>query len=819
MNKFVVLLLLCLLPVVASASVTINSKPIPDTTNTSYIAWAERLIGTYMDSTTVDTVQFSHFAYDVDTTLGSPALLQYITDHGGSGGSGSEDTLIFNDGSSEYSIVADRIKVKEGTGIDLQREDSTGYDVIRIVATVDSVGKALADAAGNVFTTTYLQTATAEATYETITNVGFIGDDTTNFKLAYDSVYSWSATNGAKADTSVGGAVAAYVANHSSGVWTSISVDSIDWEVNADIGLRIIRDTVNDTTVIEVPSGVLVIRGGGSGIPQFDSLAVPADGYIVFGTTQLTKEMADSLASYTASGLGAGGSGSEDSLYINDGSSQYSILNNNLKILEGSGLDIQREDSTSYDVFRFVVTIDSVGKALSDASGNTITSTYATITNVDKIADDTTNWNTVFTDYSDGFEDGKVANNITVDLATAAINDSSGSDIYTKYLAIADVGPFIDTTTTDTIAHAFIAIYDSSGASIYDTYLPSSTAASTYETVTNVGKIGDDTATWKAVAAAFDTNYAQITATVAIIAGQTIDGDEDIISETELDAWLVPITDDTSNWILAYDSIISWRTNGAPLDTTNTAFTTYWSNNFSAADGLWDTTSSKAIIQYAFSTDTSVVITSGTEITTVTSGTNDTLKLEAPYIVLNATAAGNPTFSFGGGRVLDSVMWYDSLLVMVDASRFMQFELPIVYSRYLAPSDSLFLTHPFMDTTTFYDGFLYANGTYEGSDVDYVLVGGSVPFNISAETLYVSYRTTDASAANVAIDSLYLIVNGAKVDSADVALASLTTATHKWFLNSRSISTGDDIRVQLKSYLDQDESIVTVKSVKIGGVY
>jgi len=49
------------------------------------------------------------------------------------------------------------------------------------------------------------------------------------------------------------------------------------------------------------------------------------------------------------------GSGTQDSLSIFDGSTYYSILNNLLKIKEGAWLDIQREDSTDYDVMRFVV--------------------------------------------------------------------------------------------------------------------------------------------------------------------------------------------------------------------------------------------------------------------------------------------------------------------------------------------------------------------------------------------------------------------------------------------------------------------------------
>lgn len=48
-------------------------------------------------------------------------------------GGGSADTLIINVSGVEYSIVANRIKLKVGTGIIYTREDSTDYDVIYII--------------------------------------------------------------------------------------------------------------------------------------------------------------------------------------------------------------------------------------------------------------------------------------------------------------------------------------------------------------------------------------------------------------------------------------------------------------------------------------------------------------------------------------------------------------------------------------------------------------------------------------------------------------------------------------------------------------
>lgn len=52
-----------------------------------------------------------------------------------------------------------------------------------------------------------------------------------------------------------------------------------------------------------------------------------------------------------------GGGGSVDTIYIHDGSTYYDNIANQLRIKEGAGLDIQREDSTDYDVIRLVVSL------------------------------------------------------------------------------------------------------------------------------------------------------------------------------------------------------------------------------------------------------------------------------------------------------------------------------------------------------------------------------------------------------------------------------------------------------------------------------
>lgn len=51
----------------------------------------------------------------------------------GSGSGGTNDTIKINDGAAEYSSINNQLKIKEGTGIDIQREDSTTYDVLRFV--------------------------------------------------------------------------------------------------------------------------------------------------------------------------------------------------------------------------------------------------------------------------------------------------------------------------------------------------------------------------------------------------------------------------------------------------------------------------------------------------------------------------------------------------------------------------------------------------------------------------------------------------------------------------------------------------------------
>lgn len=83
---------------------------------------------------------------------------------------------------------------------------------------------------------------------------------------------------------------------------------------------------------------------------------------------------------------GAGG-GSGDTLIVNVGGTEYSIVSDRIKAKSGTGIAFTREDSTQFDLWRIAFdstgvvvsrakAADSAGKATNDGAGNAITTTY-----------------------------------------------------------------------------------------------------------------------------------------------------------------------------------------------------------------------------------------------------------------------------------------------------------------------------------------------------------------------------------------------------------------------------------------------------------
>lgn len=169
-----------------------------------------------------------------------------------------------------------------------------------------------------------------------------------------------------------------------------------------------------------------------------DSIGVDVDGgafdsYLYPAYLREGSNITFTVAGDTLTVAGSAGSGSVDTIYIHDGSTYYDNIADQLRIKEGSGLDIQREDSTSYDVIRLVVSLGT------DISWSELTSA--------------------------------VQDSFGVLLDTASIKDSLDV-LRGEFMASANLGNFIDTITTDTIPHANFA--DSSGK-IDTTYTPFTT--------------------------------------------------------------------------------------------------------------------------------------------------------------------------------------------------------------------------------------------------------------------------------------------------------------------------------------------------------
>jgi hypothetical protein len=256
--------------------------------------------------------------------------------------------------------------------------------------------------------------------YVVVADFAKITDDTTNFKVAYDSVSAWDNRGYPDATVSLKGIASFATANFSvtsgavsiksGGVgWTELTQagkDSIQVRQNAaqvrgiagdSVGAHFVKIDTNGVTagnIVTVPkpiyqAGFLIKIS----TPNGDTVVIEVDSTRILSMANLmdsvnaklggTSTRADNYVLkidttpdpdtfyWAADNAGAGATGSADSLYINDGSAEYGLLNNKLKIKEGAGINIIRDDSTSYDVFRFTVATDGVNDLMIDFGAGT----------------------------------------------------------------------------------------------------------------------------------------------------------------------------------------------------------------------------------------------------------------------------------------------------------------------------------------------------------------------------------------------------------------------------------------------------------------
>lgn len=334
-----------------NASATfIRSIPVQDTTGNIGSGYGLRFNATmdtlvWFDISTsgsVDSifVQYGTSAWSASGWYKNGDTLTIDTSDAGAG-----DNILIDSGAAV--IDPSTIVLQEGTNISFV----FGNDTLVISASVDSVTKALQDASGNVITTTYLTSATAASTYETITNVGLIGDDTATWNAvaaAFDTTYDQLTVGGQvlSGDASILSEAELTDSLTARGFLTSLSLvwytasnkDTIALVGTADTVLKITRDPNNDTTKLIVPSGVLVIQGGSNGIPAMDSLLLTNSGYIRLADLVLDSALFDSIVN--ASGRFAIGAGSgSDSVKIDSGGAVVDMTGA-VVFQEGANVDI-----------------------------------------------------------------------------------------------------------------------------------------------------------------------------------------------------------------------------------------------------------------------------------------------------------------------------------------------------------------------------------------------------------------------------------------------------------------------------------------------
>jgi len=135
-------------------------------------------------------------------------------------------------------------------------------------------------------------------------------------------------------------------------------------------GGAIADDTTGFVGILnQAPQRALDVTGS---VGITDALVISGDSIVDFAGTNLS--VTDGVLN--ASG-GSGGSG--DSLYFWDGAAYWDIINDKIQMMEGSGIDFSREDSTNWDVMRVSVQDSFVKNYESDVMVGTLTADGLTI--------------------------------------------------------------------------------------------------------------------------------------------------------------------------------------------------------------------------------------------------------------------------------------------------------------------------------------------------------------------------------------------------------------------------------------------------------
>ncbi|MCK5603988.1 hypothetical protein KAR91_19025, partial [Candidatus Pacearchaeota archaeon] len=442
---------------------------------------------------------------------------------GAAGGSGTTDSSYINDGTEYGPFTNDMFKIKESTGIDITREDSTTYDVFQFAATLGtSIDSSEIEA--NQVGESELDLGTGAQQIGIVDMAGtawrvfYTNGSGVMTELALGADGTYLESNGAAAAPTF-----TTPAGSGTGHWDSLGTDSLFW-IDADVDTNMIiydDDAGTVTWAIDVNQSFLKIgtanadsvQIGPAGLTRADSLKILGQFRLVFGGDTAWWSTADAGTDGQVLHIDR----TNDSMYWDD-------------------------DDGAIDSTWESIRVDSA--RIDTLTSDTITTTDLAVTNLLISGDQITDLNGV------GLK--VVSTVLAVDTA-AAVADAeplpvSGNAVYDYVLAnyatpsmVGDTADILRAEMPDSITT--LNLFPQFSRTYFDTTLA-----------------GDDSlqVIFADSSGATDTTNATLTTYVENLAGDSL---------AEYSTLIGQITDDTTSWKNAADTVAAW--DNAALDSNN----------------------------------------------------------------------------------------------------------------------------------------------------------------------------------------------------------------------------------------------------------
>ena len=533
------------------------------------------------DSLAVDTSGSGDYAYVYSTVSGGAFTLRKGT---GIDFTVSEDTFYI---SSTLDTASYALTITDTLISYLNLADTNTYTLNILLSVDTTIGDSLvtyfdtAQVVDTIQALNSIQDGTILSTYETIANVGLIGDDTVNYQTAY-GWGDWSGVVLLLSDTS------AFHTDIDNGTKAIVS-DSLSWVKIDSNTVGLIDSSGTDTLLIFYDGTNWNI--GDTGLSIMDSVEINSFIRFVDGTDTLEfiPELVDSMINQK--GVYASGSGSTDSIRLGNG------INN---------LTDATQDTLSAptDTIEVDTTVLATLNALNDSSATSLklddTNTYTltTLLSVDttigdtttlirtligKITDDTTNYQTAYNiaNVLDTFSRLPMSRvyfdtltGATPDTLKVIYSDSSNialfdTDDLTEGATNLYDQPIPDSSLWQSAAEVNILIEDS-----LNEYSLTTAISSTYETIVNVALIGDDTTKWNSADSVINADSAGWNAGVTdhgLLTGLLDDDHPQYLKESDTNAFALTILLSADTTI--GDSLTNYTpTSGLSISNWNTAY-------------------------------------------------------------------------------------------------------------------------------------------------------------------------------------------------------------------------------------------------------